>query len=646
MNNHAIPIDELFQYLEEHAPAAASPNSSPVRADQPVPEFDIVVDPDAVAPADKLAELLAADPRAKVAWDDIPDDRNDKSTSSYDFSFALAAAKAGWEPQEIVNGIIQRRRERAQSGDENYNDDEKIHRVDYLRGTIQKAIAEAHKSRKPEKRKIQVNHRPFRKIARDVLQVLGASNVPVRMFVQDGRLVRVTTNSAGLKMVELLNPDKLRHEASIAADFVKVAKNGEETYVSPPGEIIRELLANITRHRGWQSMFPVLNGIARTPSVRADGSILDEIGYDPKTGLYFDPSSRTVRSVSDKPNNEELEEALDMLHDVFIDFPVLSDPDYTNLFAFLITPFLRDIINGPVPMVVIVAPEKGTGKTLLARIVSIICTGEDPAIMTAPAGEAEWSRQITSVLRESPSIVIIDNVVGTLSSAKLAAALTSVTWKDRLLGKSLMLELPQRAAWVATGNNVTLGGDLPRRCYLIRMDAQVTKPWERDDFKHPDLISYVKDHRQDLVWAVQTLIRSWFASGRPKADVPAFGSYEEWTAMVGGILHHVGLRGFLQNRSSVFEFVDESGAQWAEFLGELRLHYGHTTFTTRELFDLISRDDYLEDLLPDDLSIESPKTLGYGLRQKPNTRFGPHNVRLIHSGKSGQGVNWRVEIDE
>jgi len=40
------------------------------------------------------------------------------------------------------------------------------------------------------------------------------------------------------------------------------------------------------------------------------------------------------------------------------------------------------------------------------------------------------------------------------------------------LGRTEMAkDLPQRATWMATGNNLHVGGDLARRCYWIRLDA-------------------------------------------------------------------------------------------------------------------------------------------------------------------------------
>ncbi len=109
----------------------------------------------------------------------------------------------------------------------------------------------------------------------------------------------------------------------------------------------------------------------------------------------------------------------------------------------------------------------GTGKSLLCEVLALLATGRPAAMSTAPESEDEMRKRITAMLLAGSVFVFIDNVVGHLRSESLAAAITSTAWKDRLLGRTEMLELPQRAIWVATGNNLQVRGDLPRRCFWI-----------------------------------------------------------------------------------------------------------------------------------------------------------------------------------
>ena len=80
----------------------------------------------------------------------------------------------------------------------------------------------------------------------------------------------------------------------------------------------------------------------------------------------------------------------------------------------------------------------------------------------------------------------------------LSAALTTEVWTDRLLGKNRLVTLPNRAVWIATGNNIRLRGDLPRRAVWCRMDPKVARPWLRETFTHDPLLDWVLDHRPEL----------------------------------------------------------------------------------------------------------------------------------------------------
>ena len=143
------------------------------------------------------------------------------------------------------------------------------------------------------------------------------------------------------------------------------------------------------------------------------------------------------------------------------------------------------------PLALIDAPKQGTGKGLLSDVVSIIATGNSAAILTMSDSDEELQKLITSLLIEGTTIITIDNITGRLQSRHLDAVLTSDMWRGRILGVSKTTLVPQRATWLATGNNIKLGGDLARRCYRIRLDAKVSRPFMRKGFTHSDLATWV-----------------------------------------------------------------------------------------------------------------------------------------------------------
>src|SRR5207244_2518221 len=102
--------------------------------------------------------------------------------------------------------------------------------------------------------------------------------------------------------------------------------------------------------------------------------------------------------------------------------------------------------------------------------------------------------------------------------------------------------LPNRAVWLASGNNTKLSRELIRRTLWCRLDARVDAPWERSEFRHPHLIRWAKENRGALVHAALTLCQAWVAAGRP-AGQRTLGMFEGWAEVVGGVLEVAGVPG-------------------------------------------------------------------------------------------------------
>ncbi len=128
--------------------------------------------------------------------------------------------------------------------------------------------------------------------------------------------------------------------------------------------------------------------------------------------------------------------------------------------------------------------------------------------------------------------MLIDNVSGVFGSATLDRALTAHTWRDRLLGSNDQVEIPLQVTWMATGNNVVLAGDTPRRCLHVRLDSPEERPERRTRCRPPRLLSWVRRERGRLRPAALTLLRGYVEAGRPDQGLPGWGSYESWSDVV------------------------------------------------------------------------------------------------------------------
>jgi hypothetical protein len=184
----------------------------------------------------------------------------------------------------------------------------------------------------------------------------------------------------------------------------------------------------------------------------------------------------------------------------------------------------------------------------------------------------------------------------------LAATLTSSEVSDRLLGSNRLITVPSRTVWAASGNNLRVTGDLPRRSYSIRVDANVEIPWERTGFQIGDLMSYVNDNRGELLSAALTIIRAWYTNGKPKTAVPTLGSFQEWADTVGSVLAFAGIPGFLTNREQTQVVQDESLQEWTAFFDAWWDRFGNRELTADDICRVVfppkeAPVEYLEDPL-------------------------------------------------
>lgn len=429
-----------------------------------------------------------------------------------------------------------------------------------------------------------------------------------------------------------LTVDRMRHRLTEIAVWRKKGQSGPYSLPAAPPELVRNVLATP------DPPLPVLSRIVEVPVLGADGTIHDRPGYSPKHRVFYEPAADlVVPVVSRRRNSRDVPKARDLiLTELLGDFPFVSDAERAHALCLVVQPFVRDLVTGPTPLFLIEAPTPGTGKTLVAHAAAWAALGSQAPTMTEGRDEDEWRKRITAVLRKSPVAVLIDNLREPLDSAALSSALTSEVWEDRRLGHSETLTLPNRATWIATGNNPQLSGELARRTVRIRVDAQLEHPEDRGTFRHPDLLGWAKEHRGELVWAALTLARAWVVAGRPKPP-GGLGSFESWAHVMGGICHVAEVPGFLGNlkdhRQNAGTEHDDMGA----FLQEWLAHYpnGHAVRTRDIPAHLIAL------LHVDPTQNSASHKAGLLLGKHVDRRYG--DAVLRHGSKRGGVITWRVD---
>ena len=476
---------------------------------------------------------------------------------------------------------------------------------------------------------IQVNGKFLREITAQSVAALSRTNEEKQeIFNRGGALVRLHRDEHGLA-VQTFTAAALKGVLDRAADYM-VQKDGDERPARPPDDVVLDILSLA------KLPFPELRGIALSPVVIAGGRLVSTTGYDQESGLYLDFGELNIRE------RMPVRDAVRYIDDELLaDFPLADDASRAHSIALIIQPFVRHVINDPTPLYLIDAPSQGTGKGLEAEVVSETAIGRAVEVMSMPRSEEETRKRITALLLAGHPLISLDNV-HRLDSTALCSVLTCRVWEDRLLGRSRMVRLPNLATWMATGNNVELSAEMTRRVVLIRLDAGVERPEERTDFRHPQLLRWVRSHRSELVTAALSIVQAWLDAGMPPGE-GTMGRFEEWVRVLGGILQVANIDGFLSNRQRLYEDSDHESREWVAFCTLWWERFGTSPVTAGDLFELLKERRLLLDVLAGRSALAAQQRLGHALANRRHRIFGTWRIRSAGRSSETGSTTYRLE---
>ena len=472
-------------------------------------------------------------------------------------------------------------------------------------------------------------------------EALQVKNEPPYLFRYGGLPARLKQDDTKRPALQVLSEAGLRHVLARVADWYEVRKTGPRPAL-PPLHVVRDMLAEPNKP------LPILTSIVEAPTFAPDGTLHNTPGYHAVAqSLYAPAIGFSVSHVPPKPTAHDIARARTLILDHLIgDFPFTGDAERAHAVALFLLPFVRRLIDGPTPLHLIEKPTAGTGASLLVDALTYAAIGDSPGVMTEGRDEDEWRKRITARLRGGDRVMLIDNLRRQLDSASLAAAITGRVWKDRLLGTSDDLAIPIQCGWVATANNAALSSEMTRRTVRVRLDAKTDRPWLGREFRHPNLLAWCSDHRDELAWAALVLGQAWLAEGRPTPDnAPVLGMFESWSRVMGGIFAVAGIPGFLGNLSEFYDASDTEGADIRAFLTAWWERYEQEKVTPADLYVIATAQDSTLDI-----SAKSEQGQRVRLGKLLKTWKDRHyqldsglTVCVTPAGQSKRATLWRLE---
>jgi hypothetical protein len=388
-------------------------------------------------------------------------------------------------------------------------------------------------------------------------------------------------------------------------------KGSKTEEVLPPLAMVQDSLIFLP---DW---LPVIDRVSPLP-------VFDQAGHLLANGYHAGP--RVLVQSDIEPTAMGAGAALDLLDTVFCDFPFATQADKTNALAYLFAPFIREMC-GPMPLFLLDAAQRGTGKTLLNDLIHTIWTGENAPLSDLPLNAEEQRKAITTHLMHGPASIVFDDI-SLLQGNAIQRAVTGHTWSDRLLGKNQEINVPIRAIFSATGNNITLAGDMVRRVLLIRLESQEENPSQRTGFKRSEneLRAFVREHRAELVSACIALVEHGLAHGTPQAI--KMGGFDQFASVMSRVLHGIGAPGFYDNMQQTFEREDGRQTGWKAIVWAWYEAHGTDMIRAGDVAKLIEEDDECEIPLEGDTTKARDTAAGKLLKQRVGSVFAFPGTRL------------------
>lgn len=435
---------------------------------------------------------------------------------------------------------------------------------------------------------------------------------------------------------------------------IKVTKNGADFEHGHPPSVERSVEAAVISNSLSAKGIARIHTISTDPVLLRDGRVVREHGLHRDAGVLItvdpnDVSDRDGYVLPDNITRVEAQQAFNFIDtELFADFPFDTPGDRARAHAAFLTFVTRHLVK-LAPMCVFDAPDRATGKSMLAEAIRIAGTGSVEYMRGKPDAkqDAESEKDVVTATLSGKHTIHFDDIErgSALNSHFYSELLTAPPGRMHLRRLGGNTEVGIKAFTVtAAGNNVMFGKDYGSRSIAVRLAEKDGIAQERtlDSFRHSDLIGWVERNRPALLAAAHTLVSFGLQNPVSKQWKIRFG---EWAGVVLGSLAHVALGGIpvddlvMEGREEWTAENDGDADDWNEFALAL---YKHTDAVGRRM----AMTEIVSTLNPDRSRIELPPELHIALGQGTRSiakSWGHHMAKMKDTAiPLGDGVILRM----
>lgn len=432
--------------------------------------------------------------------------------------------------------------------------------------------------------------------------------------------------------MDVFTKDSLLARVSRGFDFatVKCPKGKEKlTYHAIPPSQLTGSLMDCNNFKGVRAVDSVL----KHPSIDREGNIYGaSTGYCAKSRSYYQHSLSQMMP--------DAEESARILFEPFREFaPKSWIGAACAVFSQLARPFV-----GRTPIHYFKAAQRGSGKTLLATITSMIVQGSSPALNTVPNNRDEFEKILNGCLLGSPPLIVFDDAHGFINSPLLNMAMTGDDIVSlRPLGTSNMETHEFKSTIFLTGNNLAFSEGLSRRVMEIDVSPDVDKPTERDtDRSTYELEQYVLANRSSILSASLSWMKHCSKFQYKRSDTEErFTGFDEWRNVVYKSAQRLVLKWIelgLASQETPFIVKKSEPSDFQEGLKGFLITIPKEGFQSRYLEDPSMKDLKHALSLATDYS-PIPRVMGQKLRRLMNQRV--DGMWLVCEGSNSLTKTWK-----
>ena len=378
--------------------------------------------------------------------------------------------------------------------------------------------------------------------------------------------------------------------------YIKNKKTDETEFKER--SITSELAGTLLASDELQKSLPQIRRIFTIPiPILYEGQItFPKKGYDERFASWLPQDSPEMETPE-----MSLEEAKQIIKDIFQEFCFQTQQDYYNAISALITPYLRGLFptfSTRTPVFFYLANRERAGKDYLAGITGIIYEGyslEEAPICNAEknggSNSEELRKKILAAMIGGRKRMHFSNNKGHIDNAVFEAIVTTEKYSDRVLGRSENIIFDNEIDFSLSGNvGVGFTPDFANRCRFVRLFLEMENANERH-FNNPNLHHTVMLSRGKIVSALYALVRNWQTTGMKEGTL-VFASYPQWAKVCGGIMEAAGYGNPCAIEKGIVTIAGDAETTDMKILFEkMHAEYGESSVMRKAIIEMAGQED-------------------------------------------------------